>query len=111
MVMPITPNGPAEAIAVLQADGYDDSIEVSVDGIWCEGCNRSHPPAGIIQERIYRFEGISNPDDMEIVVGLRCRICGRSGIVVSAYGPYAEPDLFDILNAIPIELTAPDPID
>jgi hypothetical protein len=110
-VAPITPNGPAEAIDMLRSDGYDDSIEVSVDGIWCKGCNRNHPPTGIIQERIYRFEGISDPDDMAIVVGLRCRICGQSGIVVSAYGPNAEPKLFDILNAIPIGLAAHDPID
>ena len=57
----------------------------------------------------YRFEGASDPDDMSIVVGLRCRICGRTGVVVSAFGPDADPRLFDILNQIPIELSAHDP--
>jgi hypothetical protein len=43
------------------------------------------------------------------VVGLRCQICGRTGIVVSAYGPGADPHLFDILNQMPINLAAHDP--
>lgn len=106
---PVSPNGAAEAVELLRADGYGDSIEVSADGIWCGGCNCTHPPSGMVQERIYRFEGASNPEDMSIVVGLRCQICGRSGIVVSAYGPDADPRLFDILNRIPIDLAAHDP--
>lgn len=105
---PIAPGGVTEAVELLRADGYDDSIEVSVDGIWCAGCNTFHSVDGVVQQRIYRFEGASNPDDLSIVVGLRCLICGRTGIVVSAYGPGAEPRLFEILNQIPIDLTAHD---
>ena len=104
-----SPNGAAEAVELLRLEGYDDTIEVSADGIWCGGCNQHHAVTGVVQERIYRFEGASNPDDMSIVVGLRCRICGRTGIVVSAFGPDADPRLFDILNQIPIELSAHDP--
>ena len=107
--MPATPTTETEAIVLLGIEGYGDSIEVSADGIWCRGCNRLHDVTGVVQERIYRFEGISNPDDMSIVVGLRCRICGRTGIVVSAYGPDAEPRLFEILNQMPIDLSAHDP--
>jgi hypothetical protein len=108
-VTPSSPSGAAEAIEILRADGYGDSIEVSADGIWCHGCNQHHPVTGVVQERIYRFEGASNPDDMAIVVGLRCRICGRTGIVVSAYGPDADPRLFEILTQLPIDLAAHDP--
>ncbi len=104
-----TPNGAAAAIALLRSQGYDDTIEVSADGIWCGGCNQHHAVTGVVQERIYRFEGASNPEDMSIVVGLRCRICGRTGIVVSAFGPDADPRLFDILNQIPMEPGAHDP--
>ncbi|HEY0521318.1 MAG TPA: hypothetical protein VGC84_17645 [Ilumatobacteraceae bacterium] len=104
-----SPSGAAEAVELLRAEGYDDSIEVSSAGIWCRGCNRFHPVTGVRQERIYRFEGASNPDDMSIVVGLRCQTCGRTGIVVSAYGPGADPALFDILNQIPIVDGAHDP--
>jgi hypothetical protein len=103
------PNGVAEAVQLLRAEGYDDSIEVSADGIWCNGCNRYHDVTGVRQERIYRFEGASNPDDMAIVVGLRCQVCGRTGIVVSAYGPDADPRLFELLNEIPIDDGAHDP--
>jgi hypothetical protein len=107
--MQATPTSETEAVELLGAEGYGDSIEVTVEGIWCAGCNRLHDVTGVVQERIYRFEGASNPDDMSIVVGLRCQICGRTGIVVSAYGPDAEPRLFEILNQIPINLAAHDP--
>ena len=106
---PSAASGVAEAVEVLRAEGYGDSIEVSAEGIWCEGCQQHHAVTGVVQERIYRFEGASNPDDMSIVVGLRCQICGRTGIVVSAYGPDADPHLFDILNQIPIKPGAHDP--
>jgi hypothetical protein len=97
-------------VQTLRADGYDDdAIDVSAAGIWCKGCNQFHAVTGVVQERIYRFEGASNPDDMSIVVGLRCSICGRTGIVVSAYGPAADPKLFDLLNQMPIDLGAHDP--
>ena len=108
--MPATPTTETEAIQLLCTEGYGDGIEVSVDGIWCRGCSRFHDVTGVVQERIYRFEGNSNPDDMSIVVGLRCQICGRTGIVVSAYGPDAEPRLFELLNQMPINLTAHDPL-
>ena len=107
--MTATPTSETGAVELLGVEGYGDSIEVTVDGIWCDGCNRLHEVTGVIQERIYRFEGVSNPDDMSIVVGLRCQICGRTGIVVSAYGPEAEPRLFEILNKIPINIAAHDP--
>jgi hypothetical protein len=104
-----SPSGVAEAVQLLRAEGYDDSIEVSAEGIWCKGCNQFHAVNGVRQDRIYRFEGASNPDDMAIVVGLRCQVCGRTGIVVSAYGPDADPRLFDLLNQIPIADGAHDP--
>lgn len=106
---PFSPSGPAEAVALLRDEGFGDSIEVSVDGIWCAGCHQVHLPSGIVQQRIFRFEGASNPDDMSIVVGLRCLVCGRTGVVVSAFGPDADPRLFDILNQIPSDLGAHDP--
>ena len=106
---PSSPSGPAEAVQALRAEGYGESIEVSENGIWCKGCQRFHAVDGVVQERIYRFEGASNPDDMSIVVGLRCRTCGRSGIVVSAYGPAADPKLFDVLMQMPIGPGAADP--
>jgi len=104
-----SPNGPAEAVRLLRDEGFGDSIEISADGIWCSGCNRMHPPTGIVQQRIFRFEGASNPEDMSIVVGLRCSVCGRTGIVVSAFGPDADPRLFELLNQIPMDLAAHDP--
>jgi hypothetical protein len=104
-----SPSGVAEAIAALIADGYAEGIEVTAEGIWCNGCRQHHPAAGMLQERIYRFEGPSNPDDLSIVVGVRCRSCGLTGIVVSPYGPNADPRLFDILMQIPMSRSAHDP--
>ena len=46
---PSPASGVAEAVEVLRAEGYGDSIEVSADGIWCEGCQQHHAVTGVIQ--------------------------------------------------------------
>ena len=32
---------------MLRAEGYGDSIEVSSEGIWCEGCQQHHAVTGL----------------------------------------------------------------
>ena len=35
---------------------------------------------------------MSNPDDEAIVIGVTCPACEAKGVLVSAYGPAADPE-------------------
>jgi hypothetical protein len=48
----------------------------------------------------YRYEGNTDPGDESVVFGIVCPDCGAKGIVVSAYGPDADPEVFDLLTRL-----------
>jgi hypothetical protein len=61
----------------------------------------SESPAGrfeVVAER--RLEGASDPDDMVMVVGLRCPVCHIAGTVVLGYGPDASESDADVVAAL-----------
>jgi hypothetical protein len=49
----------------------------------------------------YRFEGTSDPDDMAIVYAIQTR-GGVRGILVDAFGVYADPTIGAALRGVPI---------
>lgn len=66
----------------------------------CTVCD-SESPAGrfeVVAER--RLEGASDPDDMVMVVGLRCPVCHIAGTVVLGYGPDASESDADVVAAL-----------
>lgn len=50
----------------------------------------------------HRFEGQTNPSDMSIVYALESQ-SGCKGMVVSSFGPYAEPDMVEFMRAVPMQ--------
>lgn len=102
--VPETPNVPTtvlEAVQLLEREGYDAAITVLADGmIRCSSCSRTHVVQGALVDRVFRFEGTSDPDDEAIVFGLRCPHCGRRGILVSPFGPNADPAVFRHLHLL-----------
>ncbi len=80
------------ALAQLAADGYTEDFSAASHGIHCKHCDGAHTSEGAVVERVYRFEGASNPDDEAIVLGLRCRHCTAKGVLVTGFGPSTDPD-------------------
>jgi hypothetical protein len=81
-----------DAVRLLAADGYGTSITPATT-VRCAQCGHEHALGELLAERVYRFEGPSDPDEEAIVVGVRCGECGMRGTIVSAYGPAADPDV------------------
>lgn len=90
------PGGHAEtvsaALAHLAQEGYTADFSSRASGLHCEVCGKAHTAEGARVEKVYRFEGASDPDDEAIVLGLRCPACGVKGVLVSGYGPSTDPD-------------------
>jgi hypothetical protein len=90
--MATAPDTVADAIRLLEEDGYTEDFNLTGGTLDCTACDVRHQPLRGIIERQYRFEGASNPDDEAVVFGVNCPACGARGVLVSAFGPAADPD-------------------
>lgn len=91
------PDTVTDAIRLLKADGYDTELQL-VDGAicWAQGTG-SCSPHEMAVERLFRFEGPSDPGDEMVVFGLFDPVSGTKGVLASAYGPAADPEVLDHL--------------
>lgn len=85
------------AVQQLDAAGYAASFTIRPHGIRCSACREEHLVTSAAVERVYRFEGPSDPDEEAVVYALRCPVCGTGGTLVSAFGPGADPEIADRL--------------
>ena len=90
-----------DAVQLLQREGYTASIDVRREGmVHCATCSQSHPVGEALVDRVFRFEGASDPDDEAIVLAVRCPRCGAKGIIVSGFGPSADPRVLTHLQLL-----------
>ena len=92
-----SPDTVTDAVRLLRADGYDADVEL-VDGHLRWG------PAGVLcpvevaeVDRLYRFEGDSDPGDEMVVFAVRDPATGLRGVLASAFGSAADPEVLDQL--------------
>jgi len=62
----------------------------------------SFMPEDLIIERTGRYEGDSNPDDMSIIYAITSE-SGTKGILLDAYGTYADPQISEFIKDVPIK--------
>ena len=98
----LTPDGAdqplLEVLARLETAGYVNQFAPLGGGmVRCVSCGGELPAKGLIVDQQIRLEGASDPDDMLIVFGIRCAVCGYPGTLVLHYGPEASADEADVL--------------
>jgi len=76
-----------DALATLAADGYSADFRAEDGLLVCGSCSHPVNPAEVEIERVFRFEGESDPDDEAAVFGLHCADCDVRRVYVVAYGP------------------------
>jgi hypothetical protein len=78
-----------DALTDLRGRGFTYNFNLEPDGLHCPELNlRLHPEHFTIDEQ-YRFEGMSDPDDNDILYAISSDD-GVKGVLVNAYGPYAD---------------------
>ena len=83
----------------LESEGYTDQYRVE-NGKLCDLTNNKKYKAKDVKAvNFYRFEGISNPDDMSILYAIETSD-GRKGTLVDAYGLYSDDDTGAFMNQI-----------
>ena len=80
----------SEALNDLNERGYTIDFNMGSDSIYCQALGRAFKPDDFEIVEFYRFEGNTDPADESIVYALRTT-SGHRGVLVDAYGLYADP--------------------
>ena len=78
------------AIATLERAGYTADFRAEGDMLRVSGTDRRHAASEARIHDYYRFEGISDPDDMSVIYAVETAD-GTRGTLIDAYGTYADP--------------------
>jgi len=79
----------SEAINALKGRGYNQDFNLHPEWIECPPLNLTIKPHEFHVDEVHRFEGMTNPDDSSILFAITSSQ-GTRGLLVDAYGVYAE---------------------
>lgn len=79
----------SEAMNGLIADGYTHNFNLKPKCLECDSLKVELHPEQFQIDKVFRFEGMSNPDDNSILYAISSTQ-GIKGLLVDAYGVYEE---------------------
>jgi hypothetical protein len=92
-----------KCMKMLEEKGFTDQFKAEKNKkLVCLTNNKKYVPKDVKAVNFYRFEGISNPDDMSVLYAIET--CdGRKGTLVDAYGLYSDENVGDFMKQVEIE--------
>jgi hypothetical protein len=90
------------AITSLTARGYANDFNLHPDWIECAPLNLKFEPEEFHVDEVHRFEGMTNPDDSSVLYAISST-SGIKGLLVDAYGVYAESISKDMIDRLKID--------
>ena len=91
----------SEAVRGLNVRGFTANFEVAGDSLRAVDSGRTFTAQQLTIVEHHRFEGASDPDDQSVVYGIEASD-GTRGVVVDAYGVYADPRLSELLKNVKV---------
>lgn len=85
----------------LEEEGYQAQFRVEKGKLVDLTNNKKYKPRDVKAVNFYRFEGVSNPDDMSILYAIETSD-GSKGTLIDAYGLYSDDDTGEFLKLIEI---------
>jgi hypothetical protein len=80
----------SETVNELYKLGYTMDFNIHEDCLICHQTNTVLSPVDFQIDKVYRFEGASNPDDQSIVYAISSAKFGVKGVLVNGYGISAD---------------------
>lgn len=90
-----------EVIHAWRKEGYIEDFELKDNKLLCLGNKLSISHNEFIVDKYYRFEGETDPSDEFIIYAISSSVYGLKGLLVSAYGMYAD-SIGDMLEKLRI---------
>jgi hypothetical protein len=91
----------SDVVERFSREGYRDTFRGEPQGVRALGTGLLHAPEDLVLEAAERFEGISDPEEMAIVLAVRCRPHGCQGTYVLPYGKDMPTVDGDLVRRIP----------
>ncbi len=91
----------SEAVEDLQSRGYTYEFNVDQACLYCAKISERFLASDLLITSVYRFEGASDPDDNVALYAIESK-SGHKGLLIDAYGAYADEHKTAFLKDIPI---------
>jgi hypothetical protein len=91
----------SKAIDGLRERGYTHDFHYEDACLHCHKISEKFEASDLKITEVYRFEGISDPDDNDVLYAIESKN-GYKGILIDAYGVYADEHKSAFLNNIEI---------
>jgi len=78
-----------DAIAKMREEGFIHDFDQHADHLECKKLEKNFKPEDFTITRVYRFEGMSSTGDNSVLYTVEAND-GTKGLIVDAYGTYAE---------------------
>lgn len=95
-----------KCLAKLEQEGFKDQYKLENGMLHALATNNTFLPQDVKAVNFYRFEGISDPDDMAILYAIETTD-GRKGTLVDAYGLYADEEIGAFMQHVEIHKKEP----
>ncbi|MBL7998571.1 MAG: phosphoribosylpyrophosphate synthetase [Candidatus Kapabacteria bacterium] len=89
-----------DIIAQLRKEGYTEDFNVKQHCLECHDGEYVIFHNEFVIDKVFRFEGMSDPDDESIVYAISSPRYRLKGILVNGYGIYSEPLTDEMLAAL-----------
>jgi hypothetical protein len=83
-------------------NGYEKDFEWIDNKLVSTETNEAFKPDDLTIEKVFRFEGESDPGDMSVLYSIRAK-SGTKGTLIDAYGTYDNTKLSEFLKDVIIE--------
>ena len=90
-----------KCLKMLEEQGYTGQFRIEKSKLVSLDSNKKYKAKDVKAVNFYRFEGVSNPDDMSILYAIET--CdGSKGTLVDAYGLYADDDTGEFFKDVEV---------
>jgi hypothetical protein len=92
----------SEALADLKSRGYTSDFNLHPEWIESVPLSLRLDPSQFHVDEVYRFEGMTNPDDSSVLFAIST-LQGMKGVLVDAYGVYSESLSREMISRLKID--------
>lgn len=97
------------AIEDLKSKGYDQDFNQKEEHLECKQNKKNYAPEEFTITHAYRFEGMSSAGDNSVLYGIEAGD-GTKGLLVDAYGVYADSLSPEMIEKFRVEYEDPDEV-